>query len=314
MPRTAIFISCLLVAGIAPAGPREPGERAEPAEPAEPVEQDSREALRAGLEAKVDEIAASVNGVVGVTILDLATGDRLSVRGDMVFAQASAIKLPLLVELMRQVEEGKYHLDDSVTLEASDMVPGSGVLQHLTPGKVTLTLRDVITLMVTLSDNTATNLIIDRAGMDAVNATMKRLGLTDTRLQRKMMDDDAWRADRENLSTPNEQARLLQLLYHGDVLSDESRAEILRILEIPKPGQIRSLLPPGTKVAHKTGGLPGVVVDVGIVFLEGRPFVVSAMANWVVDEAEAERAIAETSLVAYRYFDRLRSSNSYGHR
>lgn len=276
--------------------------------------EDSRKILRDQLVVRVNEISSSVDGVVGVTILDLETGDRLSVRGDMVFSQASAIKLPLLVELMRQVEEGKYGLDDSVTLEAKDIVPGSGVLQQLTPGKVRLTLRDVITLMVTVSDNTATNMLIDRAGMENVNATMTRLGLTDTRLQRKMMDEEAWRADRENLSTPNQQAQLLQLLYQGKVLSEESRSEMFRILSIPKPGQIRTLLPDGTRVAHKTGSLPGVVVDVGIVFLQGRPFVVSAMANWVTDANQAERAISEISLSAYRYFDRLQSSNAYGHR
>ncbi len=300
MPIVGSAISFLLAAALTP-GTSSGGE-------------DSRQVLRSQLETKVNEIASSVDGVVGVTLLDLETGDRLSVRGDMVFTQASAIKLPLLVELMRQVEDGKYGLDDSVTLEAKDVVPGSGVLQQLTPGKVTLTLRDVITLMVTVSDNTATNMIIERAGMENVNAFMTQLGLAHTRLQRKMMDDAAWRADRENLSTPNEQAQLLQLLYQGKVLSERSRGEILRILEIPKPGQIRTLLPDGTRVAHKTGGLPGVVVDVGIVYLDKRPFVVSAMANWVADAEKAERAISEISLAAYRYFDRLQRSNSYGHR
>lgn len=299
MPRIGIAISLLLAFALPPRCL---------------LGEDSRQVLRGKLLAKVDEIAASVDGVVGLTILDLETGDRLSIRGDMVFTQASAIKLPLLVELMRQVEEGKYDLDDSVKLEAKDVAPGSGVLQQLTPGKVTLTLRDVVTLMVTVSDNTATNMIIDRAGMDNVNATMTRLGLADTRLQRKMMDDEAWRADRENLSTPDQQADLLRLLYQGKILSEASRQEILRILSIPKPGPIRTLLPEGTRVAHKTGGLPGVVVDVGIVYLERRPFVVSAMTNWVEDEDKAGQAIAEIARVAYRYFDRLARSNSYGHR
>ena len=87
-----------------------------------------------------------------------------------------------------------------------------GVLQQLTPGRVTLTLRDVATLMVTVSDNTATNMIIDRVGMDRVNATMAQLGLEQTKLQRKMMDATAWSENRENLSTPNEQTALLKLL------------------------------------------------------------------------------------------------------
>ena len=275
---------------------------------------DPRQLLRQRFETEVTEIASRVDGVLGVTILDPATGDRISVQGGTVFTQASAIKLPILVTLMRQVEAGEQNLDEVVTLAASDIVPGSGVLQQLTPGKVSLSLRDVATLMVTVSDNTATNMIIDRVGMPKVNAEMARLGLSSTKLQRKMQDRTAWEENRENLSTPDAQARLLELLYKGEILSAKSREEIDRILTIPKPGQLRTLLPGGTKVAHKTGTLSGVVVDVGIVYLADRPFIVSAMGNWLADADQAERAISEIALAAYRYFDRIAHSNSYGHK
>ena len=275
---------------------------------------DARQLLRERFEADVTQIASRVDGVLGVTILDPATGERISVHGNVVFTQASAIKLPVLVELMRQVEAGEQNLDQVVTLAASDIVPGSGVLQQLTPGKVSLSLRDVATLMVTVSDNTATNMIIDRVGMAKVGAEMARLGLSATKLQRKMQDRTAWEENRENLSTPDEQARLLELLYKGEILSAKSREEIDRILTIPKPGQLRKLLPEGTKVAHKTGTLSGVVVDVGIVYLKDRPFIVSAMGNWLANADEAERAISEIALVAYRYFDRIAHSNAYGHK
>jgi beta-lactamase class A len=273
-----------------------------------------QEILRERFEREVREIASRVDGVLGVTILDPATGDRLSVQGDVVFTQASAIKLPILVELMRQVEAGEQNLEEIVTLAASDIVPGSGVLQQLTPGKVSLSLRDVATLMVTVSDNTATNMVIDRVGMAKVNAEMSRLGLSSTKLQRKMQDRTAWEENRENLSTPDEQARLLELLYGGEILSPGSREEIFRILTIPKPGQLRTLLPAGTRVAHKTGTLSGVVVDVGIVYLADRPFIVSAMGNWLDEANEAERSISEIALAAYRYFDRIAHSNAYGHK
>ncbi|MGH9337417.1 MAG: serine hydrolase, partial [Vicinamibacteria bacterium] len=235
----------------------------------------------------MSEIVAGVDGVLGVAILDPATGESFAIHGDMVFTQASAIKLPVLVELMRQVEEGEHELDEMVTLQTDDVVPGSGVLQQLTPGKVSMTLRDVATLMVTVSDNTATNMIIDRVGMPNVNSSMERLGLGSTKLQRKMQDQKAWIENRENLSTPNEQARLLALLHKEEILTPQSREEIYRILAIPKPGHIRTLLPEGTKVAHKTGTLSGVVVDVGIVYLPGKPFIVSAMGNWLDDADEA---------------------------
>src|SRR3972149_12026000 len=97
---------------------------------------DPRQMLRERFETEVKEIASRVDGVVGVTILDPAAGDRISVNGGTVFTQASAIKLPILVTLMRQVEAGEQNLEEVVTLAASDIVPGSGVLQQLTPGKV----------------------------------------------------------------------------------------------------------------------------------------------------------------------------------
>jgi beta-lactamase class A len=270
--------------------------------------------LRERFEREVREIASGVDGVLGVTIVDPKTGDRISVNGGVVFTQASAIKLPVLVELMRQAEAGEQDLDEVVTMNASDVVPGSGVLQQLTPGGVSMSLRDVATLMVTVSDNTATNMVIDRVGMQKVTAEMARLGLSSTKLQRKMQDRKAWEESRENLSTPDEQARLLELLYKGEILSARSREEIDRILSIPKSGQLRALLPEGTKVAHKTGTLSGVVVDVGIVYLADRPFIVSAMGNWLSDAEEAERAISEIALAAYRYFDRIAHSNAYGHK
>jgi len=280
-----------------------------------PAEQ-SQALLREQFERSIREIAAEVDGVMGVTVEDLTTGDRFSINGDVVFTQASAIKLPILIELFRQVEQGRYGLDDEIPLEAGDVVPGSGVLQQLTPGHVTMTLRDVATLMVTVSDNTATNMIIDRVGMDRVNATMAELGLRQTRLQRKMMDASAWVEDRENLSTPNEQTVLLKLLVDSQskVLGPQSREEILRILSIPKPGRIRPGLPPGTRVAHKTGSLDGVVVDVGIVFLEERAFVIAMMGNWLADAVQAEDAMARIAAAAYRYVDRVANSNRYGHR
>lgn len=280
--------------------------------PAEP----SRDLLREQFEQSVRAIAAEVDGVVGVTLEDLATGERFSINGDVVFTQASAIKLPILIELFRQVERGRYDLDAEVRLEATDVVPGSGVLQQLTPGKVTLTLRDVATLMVTVSDNSATNMIIDRVGMERVNETMLALGLTETKLQRKMMDAGAWSENRENLSTPDEQSALLKILADTDstFLSAASRDEILRILSIPKPSRIRPGLPPGTRVAHKTGSLDGVVVDVGIVFMEERAFIIAMMGNWLADAAQAEDAMSRIAGAAYGYFDRVASSNRYGHR
>ena len=270
--------------------------------------------LKKIFEEKVERLIDSTDAVIGVTVRDLITGENFSFNGDLVFTQASAIKLQILVELFNQAKQGKIALDEPMKLNKRDIVPGSGVLQRLTPGKVSMTTRDVAILMVIVSDNTATNMIIDLVGMENVNRTLGKLGFSQTKLQRKMMDTKAWMADRENISTPNETARLLEMIYKGEVLDRESCDEILRILSIPKTGRIRMYLPRGTRVAHKTGTVSGVVSDVGIVYLKNRPFIVSAMVNWIGERDAGEYAIARIALAAYQYFDRLANSNRYGHK
>jgi beta-lactamase class A len=269
--------------------------------------------LRTKFETEVRQIVAELDGVAGVAFIDLTNGESFSVNGDLVFTQASAIKVPILVELMKQARAGRYSLDDPMTLKPADVTPGSGILQQLTPGAVTMTIRDVATLMILVSDNTATNMMIDLVGMERANATMRELGLARTQLQRKMMDSDAWQQDRENLSTPNEAARLLEHLYRGDILDRNSCDEILRILSIPKSSRIRAGVPEDVQVAHKTGSLGGVVVDNGIVYAANRPFVVAVMTNWVAEAEAAEQTIAEIARVGYDYFSRLGRGNKYGH-
>lgn len=278
------------------------------------AETESRNLLTANFERQVLELAESVDGVLGVSIQSLVSDAAYTVNGDVVFTQASSIKLPLLFEFYRQVDAGQWRLDEPVALQSSDIVAGSGVLQTLSAGAVTMPLQDYVTLMITVSDNTATNMLIDRVKMQNVNTTMRRLGLPDTRLQRKMMDREAWLADSENLSTPNEQARLLELIYRRESLSDESTDNLLEVLSIPKSSRIRPLLPDDVRVAHKTGSVPGVVADVGIVFLEDHPFIISAMVNWVKDPVQAELAISQIALLAYDYFDQLAHSNRFGHK
>lgn len=273
-----------------------------------------KETLRVAFEKKVQTIIDETDGVVGVTIKDLVTGYTFSVNGDMVFTQASAIKLEILYELFKQQKEGKFSLDDPLTMKKSDVVSGSGTLRRLTPGKVTMAVRDFMTMMIIVSDNTATNMMIDFVGMENVNRTARELGLPNTKLQRKMMNTQAWKEDRENLSTPNEATKLLEMIFKNESLDKASNDEMLRIMSIPKNSRIRTLLPRGTRVAHKTGTVGGVVCDVGIVYLKNRPFIVSGMANWLDNNADGEAAIAKISLAAYKYFDRIANSNSFGHR
>jgi len=275
---------------------------------------DPRAVLRKNFERKAAEIVDSVDGVFGVVVKDLKTGETFAINDGVAFTQASAIKVQVLVELYRQAAEGEIDLHEVLTLNGSDMVAGAGILRHLSGGKVAMTVRDLAVMMIVLSDNTATNILIDLVGMDKVNTTMEDLGMAETRLQRKMMDRQARLEDRENIASPRDAARLLELVHRREIINEASCADIISILALPKDGRISRHLPQGTTVANKTGSVTGVVTDIGIVELPGRPFIVAGMINWHNDRDAAEEAIAAVSRLAYDYFDRLENSNRYGHR
>ena len=134
--------------------------------------------LRAKFEARIHDIAARVDGVVGYAILDMATGERIGHLERETFPTASAIKIAIVYELFKQADEGRIHLDEMATLDRRQAVGGTGVLVEM--GTPTLSIRDYAVLMVTLSDNTATNVLIDKVGMESIAARMRALGLTAT--------------------------------------------------------------------------------------------------------------------------------------
>ena len=136
------------------------------------------------LETKIADIDRNLDGVMGVAIEDLTSGQKFALRGDDVFPQASSIKTAVLAELYRQAQSGKLKLTDIYTVQSSDLVADSSIMGGLTPGITRITLRDLATMMVAVSDNSATNVLIDRVGMENVNAMLDYLGLPHTRLRR----------------------------------------------------------------------------------------------------------------------------------
>ena len=259
--------------------------------------------LKTRFEARVREIAARVDGVVGYSIVDLTNGDRVSHLDSATFPTASAIKLAIVYELFKQAEEGQIRLDDTLTLNRAHAVGGTGVLVEM--GTPTLSIRDYAVLMVTLSDNTATNVLIDRLGLARIAARMQGLGLNATKLRRRMMDTAAARRGDENVSTPDELARLLKAMNDG-------MPAAIDLLKKPKENRLRRGLPEGVASADKSGELEGVRVDAGIVFAKNRPYVLSVMTTFLKDEGEGERAITDISRVAYEYFSRLGLGGSLG--
>jgi len=271
-----------------------------------------QEILWEKLGSTVSEVDKALDGVLGVAILDVKSGQKLVLHEDEVFPQASSIKIALLAELYHQVQTGKLKLTDLYTVQASDLVPDSVIMGGLTAGVTRLTLRDLATMVVAVSDNSATNVLMDRVGMENVNALMDSLGLKQTRLRRKMMDLKAAQEGRENISTPREMMILLEDLLSGKVVNRELTKDFIQLLSTHKESFIPRELPDGLKIANKPGELEGVRNDSGVVFVENRPYVICVMTTFLRNERDGEAAISKVSGAAYRLFDRLARASEYG--
>lgn len=252
--------------------------------------------------------AAEADGVLAVAAIDLKSGRAFSVNGDTVLAQASVIKIPIIWRAMELVQGGVLNLDTSYALQPSEKVGGSGGLQkELEKGPVTLTLRDLLHRMIVDSDNTATNKIIALVGMDTVNCSMVSLGLPQTRLQRVMMDTAAAQAGRENLSTANEMAKLLSVIWRDELRGADSARHIVGLMKLV-PGEIRKSVHDGP-VAAKTGSLTGVRNEAAIVYLDRRPYAVVVLHSFMKTE---ESAIAAAVGIVQEHFRALARSNDFG--
>jgi beta-lactamase class A len=224
----------------------------------------------------------------------------------------------VLAELYHQNQQsaagtpGKAKLSDLYTVQATDLVLDSDIMGGLTPSVTRVTNRDLATMMVAVSDNSATNVLIDRVGMDNVNALMSSLGLSLTRLRRKMMDLKAASEGRENVSTPREMLALLEQIYRGKVLNGEMTDDFMKVLSTHKESWIARDLPEGLRVADKTGSLEGVRNSCGVVLVPNRPYGICVMTTYLGRERDGEDAITRISTAAYRMFDRMARASEYG--
>ncbi|MGA9545956.1 MAG: serine hydrolase [Candidatus Sulfotelmatobacter sp.] len=274
--------------------------------------QEKQKVLWQKLESTIHDVDENLDGVMGVAIEDLTTGHQFFLHENEVFAQASSIKITVLANLYLQAQQGKLKLTDLYTVQSSDLVPDSDIMGGLTPGVTRITLRDLATMMVAVSDNSATNVLIDRVGMANVNAMLDSLGLAHTRLRRKMMDLEAAKQGRENISTPREMMTLLEDIYRGKLLDKESTVDFFKVLSTNKDSWIPRDLPADVKIANKPGSLEAVRNDSGIVFVEGRPYVICVMTAFLANERDGEQAISKISLATWRMFDRLSRASEYG--
>lgn len=265
----------------------------------------------AELREPLQQAVAAHAGEAGVVLYDPETGERLSIRGEERFPSASMIKIPVLFETLLAAEEGRLSLHDPVVMLAGDRAPGAGILRHFS-APFTLTVGDAALLMTALSDNSATNLLIEKLGPRRISDRMVSMGLPSTRVFRKVFAQAAESFDPAGserwgfgVTTPWDLARLLAWIHRGEAVSEEASREMLRMLEAQthRVGLPRHL-PEGTRLAHKTGSISAARHDCGIVFGPRREYVLCVMTRENEDrswgwENEAEALQAEVSRIVF---------------
>ena len=209
----------------------------------------------------------ALGGDTGVYVKNLVTGETWSRGADVPVVAASVIKIPVMIEAFAQRERGELDFDEIHALRDEERLPSCGTLKAMHTG-IEMTLEDLIRLMIIVSDNAATNIMIRRVGMDSVNATLRSLGCEKTTLNRLLFDSEASRRGIKNFITAGEMGMLLEALYRGQIVSKEASREMLDILLDQRlngkiPFFIDSM---GIDVAHKTGEDDGISHDVGIIY------------------------------------------------
>ena len=218
-------------------------------------------------------------GHVAMYYHPLDGGCRQMMNENMPLMAASVIKIPIMVEAFRQFESGKLSPGETHVLREEEKMPSCGALNRMHAG-LEVTMRDLVELMIVLSDNTATNILIERLGIAHVNETMRALGLKATVLRRKLFDKEASAAGLQNTVGARDMGILLEKMYEGTLVSEEASREMLEILKNQKlNGKMPFYIKPrGIACAHKTGEDDGITHDVGIVFAR-KPFVLCMLSN-----------------------------------
>jgi beta-lactamase class A len=255
------------------------------------------------LSGAIEEIVQEAGGHVAVALRHLPSGQELRREAEAVFPSASVIKVAILVTAFAEVSAGRRRWDERFSVTAEACVEGSGVLRELHAG-LAVTFQDLARLMIVVSDNTASNMLIDAVGAERVNEELKALGCQRTRLGRKFYDFAARDAGRENFCAAGELADLMARLERGEVVSAGASAEMLAIMRRQAiTHKIPALLPPETPVAHKTGEITGVSHDVGIIFGPSGPLVLAVLTQGCRDRIAAETAIRRIARAAHDAFN-----------
>jgi beta-lactamase class A len=276
------------------------------------------------------------SGTIGIAARHFQTGEEILLNADTIFPTASTFKTVVLYELFRQVDQGRIDLTRRIAIEDKHRVPGSGVIQDLDAG-ANLTIKDIATLMINVSDNSATDILFALLGKDAIQQAVKDLNMARTSipiptwvilswmhnldpddpsltyadLKKRLTTQDApWdckalsETPDNDITTPRDLLRLYEAIENGEGLSDSARDGILDILKRQKQSErLPARLPVGVIAAHKTGSIKGVRNDAGIIYApDGTSYAVAIMTKGAEDGVAATRMVADVSKVIYEHY------------
>jgi beta-lactamase class A len=267
------------------------------------------------LEARLAPLVKDHKGKVAIAVKHLRSGESYYLNADEPMPTASLIKVAVMVEVYQQVAEGKIHLSDPVTLHEADKVPGSGILTYHFSDGATFPLRDAVRLMIAFSDNTATNLVLDRIGVGATARRMEAWGYPNTKLHAKSFRGSTTSIFPERTkkfglgsTTAREMVRLLEKIEAGKVVSPEACKEMLEHLKkCDDKDKFPHFLPAEVVVAHKSGSVAEARTDAGVLYLKSGPVAVCVLTNenedrsWRPDNA-GNLFCARVAKEVYEYF------------
>jgi beta-lactamase class A len=268
----------------------------------------------AALRRSIEQTINGYPGTVGVSVRNLTTGEQVSIRGSQTFPTLSLIKVAVLVTLMDEVDKGRVGLDERVAMIDRDKVGGTGVLQYLSSGTMP-TMEDLAWLMITLSDNTAANLLLDKLDIRTVGLKMEALGLPHTKIFAKTFHretsiaPDSSRLYGLGVTTPDEMVQLLTLLHQGKAVSPALDSLALRMLYANQDDRMMTRwLPGNVRVEHKTGTGDKSRTDCGIIYSPAAPLALCVLttnnqdSSYAVDNA-AHLIIARVARDVFHHFN-----------
>jgi beta-lactamase class A len=280
------------------------------------------------LKTRIERVLRNTDGTVGVAVRHIESGRGLAVNGDILFPMASSFKVPILIEILAQAREGKFSLEDEISVEKTDQHPGSGMISALTAPGIKLSVLNMAHFMMMISDNSATDILLAKVGPANVNARLRSFGIegmTVGRSCQEMIRDYqhmvtgirgreerkkaivAYGENPDDAATPLAMNALLEKIVRQEVLDPESCDLVISIMRKCETGEarIKGLLPPGTVVAHKTGTIAGTVNDCGLIVLpdgQGRIVLTVFCKDFTSPTEDVEALIAGIARVVYDGF------------